>query len=489
MLWNIRDGILMSKKQKNLAAKAGIGYTIGNYCLKGIGFITVPIFARILTTADFGIYNTFLAYESILYIFISLTLHGSLKSAKYKFKNNFDSYISSLTIMPQLIMVGCVLCCIFCRVWLAEKLGINNNVIFFLVIYSYCSGVIIFYKSRISLEFNYKQYLKMSMFNVLCSVFLSLVLIHTMFNQERYMGRIVGGTISYLVLTGYILINLYKKALPRFNKEYWIYGLKISIPLIPHGLSQILLMQFDRIMINKLIGNAEAGIYSFSYTIYSLIQITGTSLDTAFSNWVFKQLHEYENKEEVKKIGTCFMLFLAGIVTVVMLFSPEVIRILGGEKYKESIYSTIPVVFAGFFALSYVIPSVMEYYYEKTGYIALGTSIAALLNVVLNAVFIPQYGYIAAAYTTLISYIFYYTLHTCISRKLSGFFIIKQKYFFVALLIVCTSFIISLKFVDVLLIRIITAVILVFIGIILLIKVYGYEKCKQIMIRGERCEK
>ena len=52
---------LVKKKLKNQTVKASIGYTIGNYLLKGIGFITVPIFARLMTQEDFGNYNTFIA--------------------------------------------------------------------------------------------------------------------------------------------------------------------------------------------------------------------------------------------------------------------------------------------------------------------------------------------------------------------------------------------------------------------------------------------
>lgn len=46
----------------------------------------------------------------------------------------------------------------------------------------------------------------------------------------------------------------------------------------------------------------------------------------------------------------------------------------------------------------------IEHYYKKTPYITVNTIIAAASNIVLNFIFIPRYGYIAAAYTTLASY-------------------------------------------------------------------------------------
>ena len=73
-------------KKRNKSVKAGIGYVIGNYLIKGLSFLTIPIFTRLLNTTDYGKYNTFLAYESIIFLFIGLALHSSYKNARYKYK-------------------------------------------------------------------------------------------------------------------------------------------------------------------------------------------------------------------------------------------------------------------------------------------------------------------------------------------------------------------------------------------------------------------
>ncbi|MEH7095596.1 oligosaccharide flippase family protein, partial [Neobacillus vireti] len=90
-------------KFKNLfqrkALKAGMGYTVGNYFLKGISIITIPIFTRLLSTSDYGLYNTYLSYESIIYIILGMALHSSVKNARYEFKGEIDSYISSVSLL------------------------------------------------------------------------------------------------------------------------------------------------------------------------------------------------------------------------------------------------------------------------------------------------------------------------------------------------------------------------------------------------------
>ena len=54
------------KQNGNAILKAGLGYTIGNYMIKGLTFFSIPIFARLLSPDNYGIYNTYIAYESIL---------------------------------------------------------------------------------------------------------------------------------------------------------------------------------------------------------------------------------------------------------------------------------------------------------------------------------------------------------------------------------------------------------------------------------------
>ena len=85
-----------AEKLGKVAVKSGIWYTIGNMFLKGCVFFSLPIFTRILSTEDFGIYNTYIAYEGILTAILGLGFYGTVKNAKLDFKEKFDEYLSSI---------------------------------------------------------------------------------------------------------------------------------------------------------------------------------------------------------------------------------------------------------------------------------------------------------------------------------------------------------------------------------------------------------
>ena len=56
-------------------------------------------------------------------------------------------------------------------------------------------------------------------------------------------------------------------------------------------------------------------------------------------------------------------------------------------------------------------------YMEKTVGMAFGTVTAALINIGLNWLLIPRYGYIAAAYTTLVGYACLLVIHFFLARR------------------------------------------------------------------------
>ena len=81
---------------ENTAQRAGLGYTISNIILKGIIFLSLPVFSRLLSPSDFGIYNNYLAYEGIISGIMSLGLYSCIKKAVFDFKDNFNSFFSSI---------------------------------------------------------------------------------------------------------------------------------------------------------------------------------------------------------------------------------------------------------------------------------------------------------------------------------------------------------------------------------------------------------
>lgn len=437
----------MKNKQSENAVKAGIGYTISNYLLKGITFITLPLFTRLLPPNDYGIFNTYIAYESILYLIIGLTLHTCLKNAKYKPEWKYEDFISSIVLLT---MISAIFWLIFANIFYPAIHAITDcdrELISILIIHCLCSSLMALFNSSLALTYSYKTYLKAAGANSVVNVILSIVLIVFVFQGKRYLGRIFGTVFPLIIISFYIVYYFWKTSRPQINKEYWTFAIKYSLPLIPHGVSQVLLNQFDRIMINSMVGSIQAGTYSFAYNIFSIVQVTSTSLQNVWGPWFFQKMHLNE-KKKIREKGNIFMILMLFFSLAVMFVGVDLIRLLGTAEYYDSIYCVVPLVAGGYFSLLYCLPANIEYYYEKTKYIMMGTILAALINIALNYVFIIKFGYIAAAYTTMASYFLYFVLHYIIARKICGEFIFSN-----VTIVICITLILIGSFASILLVE------------------------------------
>lgn len=448
----------------NKVIKAGIGYTVGNYLLKGLSFLTVPLFARLLTTEDFGIYSTFIAYESILFIVLSVAIHSSYKNAKYKYTETYNTYISATIIMlivnaVVLLIIGNLFSGWFCGLLELDRLSLN-----LLIIYSFSTAVLYCFNADVSLRYSYKSYLLVSSINAIGNLALSVVFILTLFNDRRYMGRIIGTVLPIFLIAVVICIRFIRIEKPNNTVSYLKWGVSYSFPIVFHGLSQVILSQFDRIMIRRINGEYSVGLYSFGYTIFSIINVTFNSTDSVWNTWFYEKLSA-DKKESIKKYSTYYIFLILILCLFVIIVCPELIDILGGSKYYESRYCTIPIVASGFFVFLYTLPASVEYYYAKTKRIAIATIIAAGINIGLNYIFILKYGYIAAAYTTLFTYILYFIFHYIQARRIMGCNLFSNSAIILSSVVLGIVMVLSYMLMDYIVIRWIIGVFILGIGL------------------------
>lgn len=402
--------------------KAGIGYTLGNILIRGLGFATLFIFGRLMDTEQFGIYNGAVAIDSILYMFAGLALHTSVKSAHYTFPGETDRYVSSVSLIYILNYIILTLLTLLFGDSFALLLNLPREALYLMLLYSSGTALLSLYTYRISLDYAYRRYILITLLNTVGNIALSLVLMLTVFNERRAMGRIAGSSFTIGVIALFLLLSMWRKAHPQVEKKYWKFGLTYSLPIIPHGLSQALLSQFDLIMIRRLDTDSHAGIYGLAVNMKIVLTVLSDSIGSVWETWFFSQIDQ-GNRAVIRKRAVQLMWLFAFFAAGMMMLAPELL-LLGGKNFGEGKYVVLPMIVEGFILFLYnvIVPS--EYYLKKTQYVMAGTMAAALINVVTNYIFIKRFGYMAAAFTTLFSYICYLFMHVVISYRLAGFHVI-----------------------------------------------------------------
>ena len=402
----------------NKEIKAGAGYMFGNVMIKGITFLTLPVFTRLMSTSDFGFYNTYVAYEAIITILIGLGVHSSIKNAKYDYANKLNEFISTITTICLLSACVVFLFCLIFHNLVLKITGFSIIIVILMIVQSFGSAMINQINSELSLNYNYTQYLIIVGVNTILNVSISIILILFIWNEDTFLARVVGSVIPLALIGLYVIFRAYSREKNVFfNKAMAIYSLSIGVPLVWHYLSQQVASQFDRIMITSMQGAASTGIYSFVYTIANIFVILFYSTDNVWGVWFYSQM-EKKNYHNIHSKSLYYMTFMTTIVCVMMIFSREIILLMGSDKYADGINLFEPIIIGMYFLFLYTMPACIEYYYKKTKYIALLTFVAAIINIVSNYVFINLFGYKAAAYTTAVSYLVMFLCHWIVSVKL-----------------------------------------------------------------------
>lgn len=413
--------LMVQYKNMSAPVKASIWFVICNLVQSGINVISVPIFTRMMSTEEYGTFNTFYAWRNILMIFTSLNLsYGVFNNAmvKYEDSKTRDQYVSSMEGLYSLITCAFFGFYLLTQNWCNKVLGMSTEVVILLFVELLCYPALLFWSGRQRYEFKYKWLVIVTTVMSLASVGIGILAVSV--SEHKDIARIASIVGVDAVICGFFFVYQFFKGRKFYIPKFWKYALAFNIPLIPHYLSEMVLTQSDRIMIEKYVGKTATANYSIAYSVVTLMQLFMSAINASFLPWAYGCLKEHKEKD-MRKMCNLLMLMMSGIILMMMLFAPELIYIFAGNKYAEAIYVIPPIAMSVFFMMLYDFFSTVEFYYEKNIFVMVASVIAASLNVFLNWFFIPRFGYYAAGYTTLFCYLLYalghYFFYRLVSRK------------------------------------------------------------------------
>lgn len=404
-------------KYKNLpeAVKASLWFTICSILQKGISFITVPIFTRMLSTEEYGVISLFGAWQNILTIFATLNLSYQIfNNGMVKYEKDQDGYTTAMLGLSNFATVIVLVVYLMFHTSLDKIFELPMSAIIMMFFGFFFSSATSLWTVHQRYKFKYR---------LLCVVSLAVsfgsALLGVLFVLLKNVGvsRIFGDTVAVVVVGALIYVFILKKNHKLFNKEYWKYALRLDIPLIPHYLSMTVLGSSDRIMINSLCGKSFTALYSVPYNASMVMQIVTSSINSSFIPWTYQKCKSKEYKK-INEFSSILLILVMSITLIPSLFAPELVWLLGSNKYTDSMWVVPPVSCSIFFMFLYSLFSNIELYYENSKNIMIASTGAAIGNIVLNYIFVSIFGYIAAAYTTLACYILLSISHYCFMIKI-----------------------------------------------------------------------
>ena len=394
-------------KSISIQKKATVSYLLASFFTQGINFITIPIYTRLLTTSDMGIVTTFTSWYAIIYAIGTLSLTaGSMSIAMVEFENNRNQYQSVCLMLSTISATIFLLFYILFDIKLSKISLFSMPIMLVLCLLLFFNPALDSWYLRERYEYKYKAVLCVS---IAVSVLSAAVPISCISIARRYHKgnladiRIIAQYSMVIIIGIFLYIYIMKKGKCIYDKRMIKFALSLSLPLIVHTLAKNILDTSDRLMIANMCGNSAAGIYGTVYSISMIALILWSAINNAVVPVVFEKLKEKEYKYVENLTIKILILFSMGSV-LVTLIAPEILFILTTPEYYSAVHM-IPAIATGiYFTAVYGIYGNMLLFAKKSLQIMFATSGAAIINIILNYFFIRQYGYMAAAYTTFISF-------------------------------------------------------------------------------------
>lgn len=415
----------MNKDSENkLLISSSIWYTFSGFASKGIVFLMLPFYVRLLTKAEYGDFSNFLSwlllFSNVLFMNLNLHVIKEINDRHDDYnKIIINTYYAALSVALVVIIPILLFNSHFQALTKMSPFQVTLLVLYLLLIplFDLCTAG---FRAR----FQLKAYVVANLLVAVVTAALSITLL-LLFSQSRLKAFTFGQVIPGMLFGFCYLLVLLKNDWRPLRLEIKK-ALSRGIPMLPHLLGVILLSQIDRIMIRRMVDLEAVANYALALNVSIILTTLSNSLNHAFVPWLNKQLKKGD-EESIRKPASIQIMVFSLLIIFVILVAPELILLWGGKSYEESIMLLPPVLVSVACTHIYTLYLNIEYYMESRRVIALGTAIAALFNIVTNAVFIQLFGYQAAAYTTLASNLLLMLLHYLAVRRLKKEYLISSK--------------------------------------------------------------
>ena len=388
-----------------LTLKVSTSYAVCSILQKCLSFITLPLFTRILTQEQYGQFTVYNSWSGIFSIFLTLNLaYGSFSTAMVKYEDRRDEYISSIQgICMFLSGMFLIIYLPFHNFW-NKLLDLPTFLVLLLVFEILCNTAFLLWSGKKRFEYKYKSVVSITLLSAVISPTLALLFILN--SDEKGYARIFGYAATTIVICGCLFILNIIRGKKVFSKEFWKYALAFNLPLLAYYISQVIFNESDRIMISRICGKDKAAMYGVAYNLAMILTFILNAINNSYVPWLYDKVKSGKQRDN-RFIASCIAALMGVLILGVIWFAPEIIYIMAGEMYMEAVWVVAPVAMSLLLLFYSQLFINIEFYYEEKISLVLASIGSVVVNIILNLLLIPRFGFVVAGYTTWISYIIF----------------------------------------------------------------------------------
>lgn len=395
-------------------------YTLSSLIARGATYLLIPIYARMLTTSEYGLLGTIYAVMNAASLCLMFGLYAAASRLYFDYAEGperrqlYGSLWLVLVILPMLLLIA------FDQAgpmifggWLTQvryepyvRLGLWS---------AYLSN---FRLLPLTLFRNRERpgvVLALTASGTLLNVSLALLLVVGF--RQGVTGILVAGLAANLVMAGVYSLALVGSVDFRPAPAKLWSAVLYSLPFWPHAIAGWVLNLSDRVLLERFVSLAQVGIYSLGYQIGQALVVVIEAGSLAWSPFFFRAETEQRQSPVVPGMATYFVAGMSGLCLVTALGARPALRLFTPPAYWAA--ETVAFWLAlGFLSVGpYYIWSLAIVYSKRVSLVPVITAAAGLVNVGLNLWLMPRWGILAAAANTVIGYLVLAGLNGLVARR------------------------------------------------------------------------
>jgi O-antigen/teichoic acid export membrane protein len=397
-------------------------YGTGDLLVRATAFITLPIYTRILSPNDYGVWAFATAAASLVSAF--LILGGDSAYARYYFEARTleerrtltSTWLAFLTLWSLVVVIPLV-------PWsgLLSRSALDSpdreTILALILMTAPVTLANTMLGQALRNEFRPRLFVALNVATAILTVGLSIIFAAAA--GWGVTGLAAGGLLAGVLMLPPRLWTVHHLLRPVFSRRLLGKLLRFGVPLVPATVAWWVFGLSDRIVLGKLSTLDQVGLYSVANSATSVLALLVGALGQAWSPHAVK-LFEEQPELTPRLFGRMLTYILVGfgVISVgITTFAHELLSVLASREFVGASRAVGPLALAFVAYASIQVTATGISLRKKTGYLAIFAWGAALLNLGLNLAFAGAYGMMAAAWATLVSYVFL-TL---------GYFVVSQR--------------------------------------------------------------
>ncbi len=409
-------------------------YSAGNMLLKFIGLLLLPLYTSVFKVSDYGVIGILETSSLILSSVLSLNLSSALVRWLSDSHSGVDSSFGQkehsvvFTILTLTIGVLAIFSLLFLPFVSQISAYLFNSysdlsVSFTYLIILMLVGVYIDIINRIPLNLiRIKEKPVLYSFSMILRAVITLglnvlLIKHYKMGIEAVFWSSIAGNIVFLICSIPLILQNIRFS---FLREEVKPILKYSFPLVFVGLGGILLSLGDRYVLSYIKDLGQVGIYTLGYKVSSIVNLLVLqAFNLGVLPLALKSFSSAEGKVFLAKIMLYLSIVLCSLFLIISVFSLDILQVFSKSVEYLDAVKIIPVLlFAYIFDGLRIMFSYHILYIKKTIWNAYLTFIGAIVNIGLNILIIPKFGYMGAAMTTVLSSILLFLMYFRVGQKM-----------------------------------------------------------------------